>query len=197
MTVGLLGGAFDPPHDGHLVLAAEAIRHFGLERLLVIPTGWPPHKSVETPPEIRFRLAVAAFAGIPGVELSRHEIERDESSYTVDTVRFAERLYRDVVFVVGADEFSAFLSWHDPNGVLEHARLGVATRPGYPQDRLDAVLGRLERPERVELFAMPAVSVSSTEVRERVRRGDPIDGHVPPRVAALIQEIGLYRPLAS
>ena len=195
---GLLGGAFDPPTDGHVVLADEAIRHFELERLVVVVTGIPPHKRVETPAEIRYRLAEAAFAGRPRIELSRHEIDRPEPSYTVHTARWAAKRYGDVVFVVGADEFADFLSWRDPDGVLAQVRLGVATRPGFPRERLVAVLERLERPDRVVLFDIPALPVSSSEVRERIARREPIDGLVPAGVAALLAELGLYRtPLST
>lgn len=193
MTTGLLGGAFDPPHNGHLVLADEAIRRFALERLVVVVTGIAPHKTVETDAEIRYRLAEAAFGGRPLVELSRHELDLAGPSYTVNTARWAEERWGDVVFVAGADEFAGFLSWRDPNGVLRHVRLGVATRPGYPRERLEAVLGELERPERVELFDLPALPIASSEIRERVARGEPIDHLVPPRVAELVAELGLYR----
>jgi len=188
-----LGGAFDPPHRAHLLLARTAFDRFALERLLVIPTGRPPHKDVETAPELRFRLATAAFAGLPGVEVSRHELDAPGPSYTLDTARWASERYGDVVFLVGADEFASFLSWHEPDGVLRYVRLGVATRPGYPRERLDAVLRRLEQPDRVVLFEMPYETASSTEVRERVAAGLPLDDLVPPAVADLIDELGLYR----
>lgn len=194
MTIGLLGGAFDPPHNGHVVLASEAVRHFDLSRLVVIVTGSPPHKPVGTPAEIRYRLARAAFAGMSGVELSRFELEREGPSYTLTTARWARtELGEDIVFVVGADEFASFLSWHEPEAVLANVRLGVATRPGFPRERLEAVLARLSAPERVELFEIPALPVSSTGIRERVARGEPIDALVPPPVADLIAELGLYR----
>ncbi len=199
---GLLGGAFDPPHNGHLLLADEAVRRFRLDRLVVVVTGVAPHKEVETDPELRYRLAVAAFAGRPSVEVSRHELDRPGPSYTVDTARWAAGRYGDAIFLVGADEFASFLAWKDPDEVLRHVRLGVATRPGYPGDLFDAVLGRLERPDRVELFEIPELPVSSSDVRERVARGLSIDGLVPPAVAALVAELGLYgrldpRPPAS
>ena len=193
MTAGLLGGAFDPPHLGHLALADAAIAHFGLERLVVVVTGFPPHKEVETDAETRFRLAQAAFAGRRGVELSRHELEREGPSYTVETAQWAEREWGDVVFLVGADEFADFLAWKDPDGVLEHARLAVATRPGYSPEQLARVLAVLRRPERVELFPIPAVPVSSREIRARVAAGEAIDGLVPDAVARLVEELGLYR----
>lgn len=190
---GLLGGAFDPPHNGHVALAEGAIGHLGLERLVIVVTGTPAHKSVDTDAETRARLAEAAFAGLPGVVLSRHELERPGPSYTVDTVRWAAEVYGEVVFVVGADEFAGFLSWHDPEGVLRAGRLAVATRPGYPRDRLAAVLAHLSEPDRVELFELAALPISSTDVRERIARGEPIDDLVPERVAELVAELGLYR----
>ena len=193
MTVGLLGGAFDPPHNGHLALADAAIAHFALERLVVVVTGVPPHKEVRTDAETRFRLAEAAFGGRDLVELSRHELDRPGPSYTVETARWAAKEWGDVVFLVGADEFADFPRWREPERVLEHVRLGVATRPGYRREDLEAVLRGLERPDRVEFFEIPRVSVSSREIRARVAAGGDVDELVPARVAELIRELGLYR----
>jgi len=191
-TTGLLGGAFDPPHHGHVALADAAIAHFDLVRLLVIPTGVAPHKHVETDAETRCRLAAAAFAGRPRVEISRWEIERGEPSYTIETTRWAKQLYGDIVFLVGADQFASLHAWKDPEEVLRLARLGVATRPGYEREELERLRQTLPDPSRVELFEIPPWPVSSTEVRDRLRRGQPVDGLVPPPVAALIAELGLY-----
>jgi nicotinate-nucleotide adenylyltransferase len=101
--------------------------------------------------------------------------------------------WRDPLFLIGADEFCDFPEWKEPNAVLERVRLAVATRPGYPQDRLDAVLAELEHRERVLFFEIEPLPISSREVRERVGRGEPIDDLVPSRVAELIAELGLYR----
>lgn len=190
---GLLGGAFDPPHNGHVALVEEAMRHFDLERLLVVVTGDPPHKHVETDAETRYRLAEAAFSDLPGVELSRHELDQAGPSYTVETARWAAETFGDAIFLVGADEFADFLSWKDPNGVLEHVRLGVATRPGYPVETLEAVRSQLDRPERVEPFEIPEHAVSSRELRSRVSRGGSLAGLVPPEVARLIVQLRLYQ----
>lgn len=189
---GLLGGAFDPPHNGHIALADAALDRFSLERLVVVVTGKPPHKLVEADAETRFRLAEAAFAGRPRVELSRHELEREGPSYTVETARWAAGRWGEVLFLIGADEFADFLEWKDPHGVLEHVRLGVATRPGFGGERLQPVLAALDRPDRVELFTIPEVPVSSSEIRARVMRGEPVDELVPAPVARLIAELGLY-----
>jgi nicotinate-nucleotide adenylyltransferase len=194
VTVGLLGGAFDPPHVGHVALAKAAVQDLDLDRLVVVVVGAAPHKHVETDAETRFRLAEAAFATLENVELSRHELEREGLSYTVDTARWASEELGDAVFVVGADEFADFLSWKDPDGVLRHVRLAVATRPGYPRERLEDVRARLATPDRVQYFQLPPIPASSRDVRARVAAGLPIDDLVPAEVARLIAELGLYRP---
>jgi nicotinate-nucleotide adenylyltransferase len=109
----------------------------------------------------------------------------------VDTLR--ERRFDDPVFLIGADQFADFLSWKEPNGVLELARLAVATRPGFPRERLDGVLAELDRPDRVTLFETEPHDVSSRDIRARVERGESIDGLVPPVVATEIARLGLYR----
>jgi len=182
-VTGLLGGAFDPPHVGHVALARAAVERFGLDRLIVLVVADPGHKGVEAPAEARLALAEAAFAGLAEVRL-------DPFPRTVDSLRAGD--FDDPLFLIGADEFAGFLSWTEPDAVLELARLGVATRPGYPRERLAAVLAGLRRPERVELFDIEPMGVSSTEVRERVARGEAIDDLVPPGVAPLIAELRLY-----
>lgn len=183
---GLFGGAFDPPHNGHVALVETAHDHFGLERLLVLVVVDPGHRSVELDFETRFDLARLAFSGLP-----RTEVVPEEHAYTVDAV--GDGRFGDAIFLVGADEFATFLSWKDPNGVLELIRLGVATRPGYDRETLERVLAQLERPDRVEFFEIPAVPVSARDLRVRVARGEPLDGLVPEAVAREIEARGLYR----
>jgi nicotinate-nucleotide adenylyltransferase len=197
LTVGVLGGTFDPPHLGHVALARRALEALGLERLVVVVVGAAPHKAVETDAETRFRLAEAAFGGMPGVELSRHELDRGGPSYTVDTARWAEERFGDVLFVIGADEFADFPDWKDPDEILEHARLAVATRPGTPAERLDAVKARLGRPDRIVEFELDPIPIESRDVRARVAAGEPVDDLVPEPVARLIAGLGLYRGTLS
>jgi nicotinate-nucleotide adenylyltransferase len=185
VPVGLLGGAFDPPHNGHVVLAREALERFDLERLLVLVVASPGHKQVSTALEDRLELARLAFAGLP-----RTEVVAEQHPYTVDSVRGGR--FGDAVFLVGADEFADFLDWRDPDAVLADVRLAVATRPGYPQERLDDVAARLRRPERVEFFEIPPVTFSSSEIRRLVANGEPVAELVPPAVARRIAELGLY-----
>jgi nicotinate-nucleotide adenylyltransferase len=182
-SIGLLGGAFDPPHVGHVALADAAVAQLGLSQLVVIVVADPGHKSVHCPAETRLELARAAFPG--------REVELDRHARTVDMLR--EGHWREPVFLVGADEFVDLPSWKEPDVVLELARLGVASRPGYPRERLERVLAGLAHPERVLFFEIVPEPVSSREIRERVARGQRIDGLVPPAVAAEIESRGLYR----
>jgi nicotinate-nucleotide adenylyltransferase len=179
----LLGGTFNPPHNGHIALADAARQHFDLDELAILVAVNPGHKEVQLGAESRVKLARAAFPD--------YEVELDPHERTVDLLK--EGRWNDPLFLIGADQFADFLTWKDPEGVIELARIGVATRPGYPRERLDEVLGRLSRPKRVELFDVVPVPVSSRDIRDRVARGDPIDGLVPPDVAALIHSLGLYR----
>jgi nicotinate-nucleotide adenylyltransferase len=184
--IGILGGAFDPPHDGHVALAREAVDHFRFQRLLVRVVVDPGHKEVETAPQIRLLLAELAFAAIDETEVSL-----DPFSRTVDSLEALS--LDDPVFLIGADQLAAFPTWRRPGRVLELARIGAATRPGTDQEELERVIGSLSQPGRVELFPMTPLAVSSSQVRERVAAGLPIDELVPAAVAAEIQRLGLYR----
>ena len=193
--IGLYGGSFDPPHNGHVALARAALEHFSLERLIITPAGQPPLKDepVGADAETRLRLVEAAFAELPRTEVSRLDLDLEGPAYSHETARVAAERWGDVVLLVGADRFADFLRWESPDDVLQHARLGVATRPGVSRDDIDNVLARVSRPDRVELFEMPPVDVASRDIRRRIARGEPIDDLVPPRVAELISELGLYR----
>lgn len=182
MTV-LYGGAFDPPHLGHVAVADAARQRFAVPRLVVLVAERPAHRDVHAPAGLRLELACAAFPG--------DDVRLDPYPRTIDLLR-AER-FDDPVFVVGADQFCEFLAWKEPDEVLSLARLAVATRPGYPRERLDEVLERLARPERVLFFAIEPNTSASRDVRARAAAGEPLDGLVPPAVAALIRERGLYR----
>jgi nicotinate-nucleotide adenylyltransferase len=182
--VVLYGGAFDPPHLGHVAVAEAARERFDVDRLVILVNERPAHRAVHASSEDRLALARAAFP--------REDVRLDPHPRTVELLR-AER-FDDPVFVVGADQFRGFLEWSEPNEVLERARLAVATRPGFPQQELDAVLAQLERPERVLFFAIEPNPAASTDVRARAAAGEPLDRLVPPAVALLIRDLGLYRP---
>jgi nicotinate-nucleotide adenylyltransferase len=182
--VVLYGGAFDPPHLGHVAVADAARKRFGAERLVVLVSERPGHRAVTASAEDRLALAVAAFPG--------DDVRLDPYPRTVDLLRAED--FDDPVFVVGGDQFRAFLSWSEPTEVLERARLAVATRPGHPRTELDAVRARLDRRERVLFFEIEPNPAASTDVRARIAAGERLDGLVPPAVAHLVAERRLYRP---
>lgn len=184
MGVVLYGGAFDPPHLGHVAVAAAARERFGVERLVVLVGECPAHRSVHASVEDRLALVRAAFPG--------DDVRVDPHPRTVELLR-AEP-FDDPVFVVGADQFRNFLSWSEPGEVLERTRLAVATRPGFPQPELDTVVEQLDHPERVLFFEIEPNPAASTDVRALAAAGEPLYGLVTPAVARLIEERGLYRP---
>ena len=178
MTTGIFGGRFDPPQVGHVALGKAALEQLPIDRLLVLVSAAPGHRQVVAPAEERLRLARLAFD-------FAEEVALDEHAFTVDTVR--DGRFGDAIFIVGGDEGAAFPTWKDPDEVLRHVRLAVGTRSGHPPADLD------HYGDRVLSFELASPPVSSTEVRERIARGEPLDGLVPPAVARAIEEHGLYR----
>jgi nicotinate-nucleotide adenylyltransferase len=181
--IGLFGGAFDPPHNGHVALARAAIERFALEDLEVLVAASPGHKRVETAAEIRLELARAAFP--------EASVQLDPHSRTVDTLR-AHPEWVNALFLLGADEFSQFLNWKDPTEVLRYVSLGVATRPGYPPEGISTVLDRLPSRERVTFFDLEPMPIASSELRARLDRGDDVQEYVPVAVWELIEQRHLY-----
>jgi nicotinate-nucleotide adenylyltransferase len=165
-----------------VLLAQTAKDNFELGDLRVLVAANPPHKEVGVDADTRVALTKLAFPD--------DTVVRDDHPYSIDTV---SGYGDDAIFLVGADQFAAFLTWERPDELLDRIRLGVATRPGYPRDVLDGVLSQLRRPDRVELFEMEPVPISSSEIRGRVALGEPIDHLVPEPVAREIERLGLYR----
>jgi nicotinate-nucleotide adenylyltransferase len=186
VRLGTLGGVFDPPHNGHVALARAALEQLDLDRLLVLVVADPGHKSATTRADTRLELTRLAFAGDP-----RIDVELDPHPRTVDSLEALK--LEDPVFVLGADEFAGFATWKEPQRVLELARLAVATRPGVPDERVREAHARLPSPGRISFFELEPVPVSSTLVRDRVARGEPIGDLVPAAVAGAIRRLGLYR----
>ncbi len=179
MTTAILGGIFDPPHNGHVALARAALADLPVDRLVVLVAASPGHRGTVASAEERLRLARAAFAELPA------EVELDENAFTADAVRGGR--FGDAYFVVGADEGADFPSWKEPDEVLRWVRLAVGTRSGYPPPDLERY------GDRVVSFQVESPQVSSSEVRERVADGEPVTGLVPEAVAREIEVSGLYR----
>jgi nicotinate-nucleotide adenylyltransferase len=193
--LGILGGSFNPPHLGHLVIASDAWAQLGLERVLFVPAAAPPHKHVAdgVPAAVRLEMTQVAVAGDDRFAVSSIEIDRG-LRYTVDTVSALREAHpgRRLDFIVGSDSLLQFATWHRPEAILALCRLAVALRPGDDREavaRARAAWGA----ENVVRLDNVGIDVSSSLVRERVRRGLPIRYLVPPAVEQTIADRGLYR----
>ena len=196
MKLGVLGGTFNPPHIGHLVCAQEAHDQLGLDRVVLMPAGVPPHKQVESDPgaEARYALCEAAVVGDERFVVSRMELDRAGRSFTVDTLKSLHdhSPQDDITFIAGGDMARSLPSWHEPEALLSLATLAVAERAADKRDAISAAIAPLAGSERVRFFDMPRIDVSSSLVRERVASGRPIRYLVPDAVAAAIAQNGWY-----
>ena len=200
--VGILGGTFDPIHLGHLGLAAAALDRLGLDEVLFVPAGQPPHKLGRpiSPAKDRLAMVELAIADRPGFGVSRLEIERAGPSYTADTVEAVRDLAAgsgtpvELTVILSAESFADFEHWHEPERLLRTARIAVAPRPGHRRPSLGRVAARWpELAGRVELLDGPSLDVSASEIRARTAAGQSIDGLVPASVAHYIKAHHLYR----
>jgi nicotinate-nucleotide adenylyltransferase len=187
--LGILGGTFDPVHTGHLVAAVNVRHALGLDRVLLVVANAPWQKSARriTPPADRLAVVEAAVAGTEGVEASSIEIDRGGDSYTADTLEqlMAEDRERQLFLVVGADVAADLHTWRRPDVVARLATLVVVSRGGSP----DVDPGP---PWRVEHVGIPALDISSSDLRARAADGRPLDHLVPLPAIARIRERGLY-----
>ena len=166
--IGLLGGRFDPPHNGHVALAKAALEQLPIERLVVLVAERPAHREAIASAEDRLAMARVAFEGLGDVQLDPH-------AYTVDAVRGGR--FGEAYFIVGRDQAAEFDTWKEPDEILRWVQLAVGTRSGY---------------EGAVTFDFESPPISGTDVRLRLARGESIDDLVPPAVARLIEERGLY-----
>jgi nicotinate-nucleotide adenylyltransferase len=199
--LGILGGTFNPPHLGHLALARHAREELALDCVMLMPARLPPHKRPVADPGAARRLAMCRLlaAREEGVDVSALELERDGPSYTVDTLGALHDSYprTSLTFILGADVARTLPAWREPHALLALAELAVALRPGAAVGDVRAALAPLldeARGEaRVRFLRMAPLDVSSSLVRERVQRGEPIADLVGPAVAAYVDTEGLYR----
>ena len=191
--IGVMGGTFDPIHHGHLVAASEVASLFSLDEVVFVPTGEPWQKSdrIVTPAEDRYLMTVIATASNPRFSVSRVDIDRGGPTYTVDTLRDL-RLDRgdevDFFFITGADALGQIFSWRDADELVEMAHFVGCTRPGHTLTDPGLPLGK------ASLVEIPALAISSTACRERVRRGEPVWYLVPDGIVQYINKRGLYQP---
>ena len=190
-----MGGTFDPIHHGHLVCASEVASLFDLDEVVFIPTGmpWQKHEGEVSAAEHRYLMTVIATAPNPQFTVSRIEIDRAGPTYTIDTLKalHAQRGDVDLFFITGADALAQILTWRDPTEMLSLAHFVGATRPGYS-------VVRDELPEdSVTVVEIPALAISSSDCRARVRRGAPIWYLVPESVVRYVEKHGLYPPVSA
>lgn len=190
--IGVMGGTFDPIHHGHLVAASEAAHLFSLDEVVFVPSGVPWQKAGTTvsPAEDRYLMTVIATASNPRFSVSRVDIDRPGPTYTIDTLRDMRKLYGEEIelfFITGADALESILSWKNSSKLFELAHFIGVTRPGYTLS--DAHLPR----EVVSLLDIPAMAISSSAVRERVRKDEPIWYLVPDGIVQYISKKALYR----
>lgn len=198
MKLGLLGGTFDPIHYGHMVAAEETLSQLGLDRVLFIPAGQPPHKvgRVRSALEVRVRMVELAIVSNPKFALSLVDAQRTGPAYSVDTVAALIEQQgpgTEFFFIIGADSLHDLLSWRDPQRLVQLCQLAVVSRPGYAFDieHLRPYIPGIE--ERVVFVPIPEMGISSTDLRRRVAASLPIKYQVPESVEGYIYALGLYQ----
>lgn len=188
LRIGIIGGTFNPPHFGHLILAEEAVRQLKLDRVIFIPSFVPPHKKVrQNNPQSRYRMVVLSCKGNPAFEASRIEIDRGSVSYSVDTLSLLKKKYgdkADFFFIIGSDWLKSLAKWKNIKEILRLARFAIAVRQGFRLRNL--------RKEMV-VINMPLIGISSTDIRRRVKNSASIRYLVPEAVGKLIKKNRLYR----
>jgi nicotinate-nucleotide adenylyltransferase len=199
--IGILGGTFNPPHMGHLVMAQEALDQLDLDRVVFMPVATPPHKEAREDPgaEARLELARLAVGGDERFEVSPLEVDRGGASFTIDTLRELHDVEpeHDLTFIVGGDMAQSLPAWREPEAILSLARLAVAEREGVGREDIARRLEPLHDGSRVVFFDMPRIDISSSSIRRRVAEGRPVRYLVPDAVAEAIAEQGLYRQPAG
>lgn len=191
--IGIMGGTFDPIHNGHLVAASEVAYRFSLDKVIFVPTGVPWQKAGRTvsPAEDRYLMAVIATASNPSFSVSRVDIDRPGDTYTVDTLTDINQLYPDaeLFFITGADALQGILHWHNWEKMFQLATFVGVTRPGYVlrEDNIP-----VHYHDRVELVEIPAMAISSTSCRQRAQAGAPVWYLVPDGVVQYINKHQLY-----
>lgn len=198
MRLGIMGGTFDPIHFGHLVTAEEALVQYDLDRVLFVPTGVPAlktHRDV-SPAEDRYLMTVVATAANADFEVSRMEIDRPGITYTVDTLVALHETYgadAEIFFITGADALWEIMAWRDAEKVASLATFIGASRPGYDVEAAAAVRDVVSAGFRIEFVEVPALAISSTDIRRRVAEGRAIRYLTPESVVTYIGKRGLYR----
>lgn len=197
MKVGIFGGTFDPIHQGHMVIAEQVMGELGLDHILFVPAGIPPHKeasSVRASTEDRYDMVEAAVEGNERFSVDRVEVDAGRPMHSVETVQILKERSPDDewFFITGADEVSNLLVWKDPDRLLEEVVMVAATRPGYDLSRLDHLEAKLRNFDRIFPVECTRVDISATGIRRRILQGKSVRYLVPEEVYEIIMERRLY-----
>ena len=203
LKIGLMGGTFNPIHYGHMVTAEEALKQFKLDRVIFIPTGTPPHKTsgILANSEDRYLMTVIATASNQDFLVSRIEIDRKGKSYTIDTLRQLKEIFKDratLYFITGADAILEILTWKDTEEIVTLCKFIAATRPGYDIRRIEDLKAELfgvseGASKNIFLMEIPALAISSTDIRKRIREKRPINYLLPEGVCNYLLKHELYK----
>ena len=201
--IGIMGGTFNPVHHGHLVTAQEALDQFDLDEVIFIPTGDPPHKidDLLAHAEDRYLMTVIATSSNSNFFVYRIEIDRKGKSYTIDTVKELRKLFgsgSELYFITGADAILEILTWKNTREIVTLAKFIAATRPGYDLSKIKELKTTLfddedEGNRRIFIMEIPALAISSTDIRQRIKIGRPVNYLVPEGVNNYILKHGLYK----
>jgi len=201
--IGIMGGTFNPIHYGHLVTAEEALKQFNLDKVIFIPTGMPPHKisGILASAEDRYLMTVIATASNKDFFVSRIEIDREGKSYTIDTLHELKRIFGENVtlyFITGADAILEILYWKNTNEITHLCKFIAATRPGYDISKIEELKKKLFKnmkdfKENIFLMEIPALAISSTDIRRRIKSSRPINYLLPEGVCNYLLKHELYK----
>lgn len=199
-SIAIMGGTFDPIHNGHLV-TAEAVRHrFKVDKVVFIPTGRPAHKTGQqvTHNEHRYLMTVLATMRNENFDVSRIEIDRPGVTYTIDTIETLKKICRPDIrlyFITGADAIHQIMSWKEPERLLTLCDFVAVTRPGYQKNKLFEEIGEIREKfaSRIHYMEVPALAISSSDIRDRAQKGEPIKYLLPQEVEDYIHKFRLYQ----
>ncbi len=195
--LGIMGGTFDPIHNGHLVAAEQAFGDLGLDVVVFMPAGRPAFKLDKrvSSGEDRYAMTLLATSDNPHFLASRFEVDREGVTYTADTLELMRRMYPENVelyFITGADAIADIVRWRDADRIASCARLVGATRPGYDLDHARTTIAASPYPFDVTYLEVPALAISSSYLRDRVMGGQSLRYLTPDPVSGYIQKHGLY-----
>lgn len=201
MKIGLFGGTFDPPHNAHIAVAEKALCEYSLDRIIFIPAGDPPHKKdkEKTDKMLRLKMISLALGGYENFFVSDYEINLSKPSYSVNTIKhFKEKYpYDELYFIIGGDSFRDIPTWFNYRELISLCSLIVLARPDTPKNKLLELFSGDEKPPRVFYSSSLFMDISSTEIRQKISRGEDVKDLIPAKVLEIITKENLYKEITN